>query len=61
MRFDNNKYSVLSTAIGWPVGIQAYADRIVIRQDGVVVGEHSRDEVWPDLNSSGGTRWQLAL
>ena len=42
VRFDNNKYSVLSTAVGRPVEIQAYADRIVIRQDGVVVGEHAR-------------------
>ena len=42
VRFDNNKYSVLSTAVGRPVEIQAYADRIVIRQDGVIVGEHAR-------------------
>ena len=42
VRFDNNKYSVLSTAIGRPVEIHAYADRIVIRQDGVVVAEHAR-------------------
>ena len=42
MRFDNNKYSVASRAVGRPVEIQAYADRIVIRQDGAVVGEHAR-------------------
>jgi hypothetical protein len=42
VRFDNNKYSVLSTAVGRPVEIHAYADRIVIRQDGVIVGEHVR-------------------
>jgi len=42
VRFDNNKYSVLSSAVGRPVEIHAYADRIVIRQDGVVVGEHAR-------------------
>lgn len=42
MRFDNNKYSVLSGAVGRPVEIHAYADRIVIRQNGVVVGEHAR-------------------
>ncbi len=41
-RFDNNKYSVLSNAVGRPVEIQAYADRIVIRQDGAVVAEHAR-------------------
>lgn len=42
VRFDNNKYSVLSSAVGRPVEIHAYADRIVIRQDGVVVGDHAR-------------------
>ena len=34
VRFDNNKYSVAARAVGRPVEIQAYADRIVIRQDG---------------------------
>jgi len=43
VRFDNNKYSVLATAVGRPVEMHAYADRIVIRQDGVIVGEHARD------------------
>jgi hypothetical protein len=42
VRFDNNKYSVAAGAIGRPVEVQAYADRIVIRQDGRVVGEHRR-------------------
>jgi hypothetical protein len=42
VRFDNNKYSVASRAVGRPVEIHAYADRIVIRQDGVTVGEHAR-------------------
>jgi transposase len=42
VRFDNNKYSVASGAVGRPVEIQAYAERIVIRQDGAVVGQHSR-------------------
>jgi transposase len=42
VRFDNNKYSVVSRAVGRPVEIQAYADRVVIRQDGTVVGEHRR-------------------
>jgi Mu transposase, C-terminal domain len=42
VRFDNNKYSVASRAVGRPVEIQAYADRIVIRQDGTIVGEHCR-------------------
>jgi len=42
VRFDNTKYSVLATAVGRPVEVHAYAERIVIRQDGVVVGEHAR-------------------
>ena len=42
VRFDNNKYSVAAGAVGRPVEIHAYADRIVIRQDGRVVGEHRR-------------------
>jgi transposase len=42
VRFDRNKYSVKSNAVGRPVDIHAYADRIVIKQDGVVVGEHAR-------------------
>jgi len=42
LRFDSNKYSVASRAVGRPVEVQAYAERIVIRQDGVVVGEHAR-------------------
>jgi transposase len=42
VRFDNNKYSALSRAVGRPVEIQAYADRVVIRQDGAIVGEHCR-------------------
>ena len=37
VRFDNNKYSVMATAVGRPVEVHAYADRIVIRQ-----GEPSR-------------------
>ena len=42
VRFDNNKYSVNASAVGRPVDIHAYADRIVVRQDGRVVGEHAR-------------------
>ena len=42
VRFDNNKYSVAASAVGRPVEVHAYADRIVIRQDGRIVGEHSR-------------------
>jgi hypothetical protein len=54
VRFDNNQYSVASRAVGRPIEIQAgacpragrrpdpWADRIVIRQDGTIVGEHRR-------------------
>ena len=42
VRFDNNRYSVAARAVGRPVEVQAYADRIVIRQDGAVMGEHPR-------------------
>ena len=42
VRFDNNRYSVLASAVGRPVEIRAYAERIEIRQDGRVVGEHPR-------------------
>lgn len=42
VRFDNNKYSVNASAVGRPVDVHAYADRIVIRQDGRIVGEHAR-------------------
>ncbi len=40
--YDKNKYSVMAQAVGRPVEVHAYADRIVIRQDGQVVGEHAR-------------------
>jgi Mu transposase, C-terminal domain len=42
VRFDNNKYSVAARAVGRPVEVHAYADRIVIRQDGRIVGDHRR-------------------
>src|SRR5271157_5990679 len=42
VRFDNNKYSVNACAVGRPVDIHAYADRVVIRQDGRVVADHPR-------------------
>jgi transposase len=42
VRFDNNKYSVMAKALGRPVEIHAYADRVVIRQDGTIVAEHAR-------------------
>src|SRR6201995_3936228 len=36
------QYSVAASAVGRPVEVHAYADRIVIRQDGRIVGEHRR-------------------
>ena len=42
VRFDNNKYSVSASAVGRPVDIHAYAERVVIRQDGRIVAEHPR-------------------
>ena len=42
MRFDNNQYSVAARAVGRPVDVRAYADRIAIRQDGEIVAEHPR-------------------
>jgi transposase len=42
VRFDNNKYSVQASAVGRPVEVRAYAERIELRQDGRIVGEHCR-------------------
>ncbi len=42
VRFDNNRYSVAASAVGRPVEVRAYADRIELRQDGRSVGEHRR-------------------
>jgi transposase len=42
VRFDNNRYSVAASAVGRPVEIRAYADRIELRQEGRVVGDHPR-------------------
>src|SRR3981189_3955049 len=41
-RVENNEDSVPASAVGYPVEVHAYADRIVIRQDGRIVGEHPR-------------------
>ena len=42
VRFDNNQYSVAACTVGRPVDVRAYAERIVIRQDGETVAEHPR-------------------
>ena len=42
VRVDNNLYSVQASAVGRPVDVYIYADRIVLRQNGHVVGDHDR-------------------
>jgi transposase len=42
VRFDNNRYSVAAAAVGRPVEVRAYADRIELRQAGHTVGDHRR-------------------
>ncbi|MCL4170134.1 UNVERIFIED_CONTAM: hypothetical protein GTU68_013593 [Idotea baltica] len=42
INFDRNKYSVEAKAVGRPAQVEAYATRIVIRQDGEVIGDHER-------------------
>jgi hypothetical protein len=42
IRFDNNRYSVDARAVGRPVEIRAYADRLECWQDGQIVGMHTR-------------------
>lgn len=42
VRFDNNKYSVSASAVGRPVEIRAYAERVELWQEGRVVGMHRR-------------------
>ncbi|WP_419741357.1 Mu transposase domain-containing protein [Ruegeria sp.] len=41
-RKSGNKYSVEARAVGRQVQLQVYATRIVLRQDGEIVGEHER-------------------
>jgi transposase len=42
VRYDNNRYSVSAHAVGRPVEIRAYADRLELRQAGRPVGDHPR-------------------
>ena len=42
VRFDRNRYSVDARAVGTPVEIRAYADRVECWQAGQVVGRHMR-------------------
>ncbi|MEI6212187.1 MAG: IS21 family transposase [bacterium] len=41
--YDANHYSVASVAVGHTPMLRAYADRIVIVEDGAVIGEHARE------------------
>jgi transposase len=42
VRFDHNRYSVAAKAARRTAQLRAYADRIVVWQDGALVGEHAR-------------------
>ena len=42
VRFDKNRYSVEARAVGRPVEVRAYAERVEFWQDGKIVGEHPR-------------------
>jgi len=42
VRFDSNRYSVSASAVGRPVEIRAYAERVEFWQEGRVVGRHAR-------------------
>jgi len=42
VQFDKNRYSVMAQAVGRPVEVQAYAERIVVRQDGGIIATHDR-------------------
>jgi hypothetical protein len=41
VRFDKNRYSVDGRAVGRPVEIRAYAERVEFWQDGKIVGQHA--------------------
>jgi hypothetical protein len=40
--YDSNRYSVDSSAVGRTVMLRAYADRVAVVDDGVVIAEHPR-------------------
>ena len=40
--YDSNRYSVDASSVGRTVMLRAYADRIVVVNDGTVIGEHRR-------------------
>ena len=51
VRFDNNHYSVAARAVGRPVDVRAYADRIVIRQDGEIPDRVRDRRASPELRA----------
>ena len=42
VQFDKNRYSVMAQAVGRPVEVHAYAERIEVRQDGGIIANHDR-------------------
>jgi len=40
--YDGNRYSVKATAVGCPASLRAFAERIVVMQDGGVIADHPR-------------------
>ena len=58
----------MANAVGRPVEIRAYADRVELRQDGRVVGEHARSfgrdqtvyDPWALCSGPGAQAWRLA-
>jgi len=40
--YDRNRYSVEASTVGRMVMVRAYADRIVVVHDGIIIGEHRR-------------------
>ncbi len=42
VQFDKNRYSVMAQVVGRPVEVHAYADRVVMRQDGGIIASHDR-------------------
>ncbi len=61
------KYSVQASAVGRPVEVRAYADRIEPRQEGRVVGEHARafgrggTVYTPSLKNASMSRWSSRM
>jgi transposase len=60
VRFDNNRYSVMASAVGRPVEIGAYADRIELRQGPWPVLQHRRSgQQTRGRDPRRGARWDI--